>query len=59
MASKKSAQSITERAIGPWVPSIMKALSFPGPPAIPGLGRKPTTPQYAAGVRRLPPWSLP
>ena len=59
IASKNSAQSVTDLAIGPCVGSIIKALSVPGPQATPGLGRRPTTPQYAAGVRKLPPWSEP
>ena len=49
----------TLRAIGPCTESVSKGSTW-GPAATrPGLGRKPTTEQKLAGVRRLPPKSEP
>src|SRR5260370_42008181 len=59
MASSMSAASVTFRAIGPATPRLSKAPG-PGPcGTTPALGRKPTTEQKLAGMRRLPPRSLP
>jgi len=54
-----SAQSATSRAIGPSTESVSNGRSA-GPRATrPGEGRRPTTEQNDAGVRRLPPRSEP
>ena len=54
-----SAASATSRAIGPSTVSVSNGSSA-GPCAIrPGDGRRPTTEQNDAGVRRLPPRSEP
>ena len=54
-----SAASATSRAIGPSTVSVSNGSSA-GPRAIrPGDGRRPTTEQNDAGVRRLPPRSEP
>src|SRR5258708_34541525 len=59
MASSMSAASATFRAIGPATPRLSKAPG-PGPcGTTPALGRKPTTEQKLAGIRRLPPRSEP
>jgi len=44
MQSRNRAQSRTERAIGPCVPSVMKPAGL-ALAARPGLGRMPTMPQ--------------
>src|SRR5208283_2838008 len=59
MASSMSATSATVRPIGPCTERLSKG-STAGPAATrPGLGRRPTTEQKLAGVRRLPPRSEP
>src|SRR5688572_32381353 len=59
IASRNKAASSTLRAIGPSTERSLKRCS-PGPLATrPGLGRKPTTEQKLAGVRKLPPRSEP
>jgi hypothetical protein len=59
IASSIRATSSTLRAIGPLTESVSN-LTSPGPAATrPGLGRKPTTEQKLAGVRREPPRSEP
>ena len=59
IASSMSAASATSRAIGPSTVSVSNGCSA-GPRAIrPGDGRRPTTEQNDAGVRRLPPRSEP
>src|SRR5262245_6266083 len=59
MASSISAASATVRAIGPSTDSVPKGSSDGPLGTRPGLGRRPTTPQNPAGVRRLPPRSDP
>src|SRR5690606_24739662 len=59
MASSMRATSPTLRPIGPSTERVSKGRSS-GPVATrPGLGRRPTTEQKLAGVRRLPPRSEP
>src|SRR5713226_6691315 len=59
MASSMSAASATFRAIGPATARPSKAVGSGPCGTSPGLGRKPTTEQKLAGMRRLPPRSLP
>ena len=59
MASRKSARSVTFRAIGPSIPRVSNG-SDPGPQATrPGDGRIPTIPLKLAGLRSEPPRSEP
>src|SRR3954466_7110893 len=59
MASRSRAVSSTVRPIGP-ATLRSRSIFAPGPQATrPGLGRRPTTPQKLAGLRRLPPRSDP
>lgn len=51
--------SATVRAIGPEVDSGKSAAARASPGTTPGLGRNPTTPQWAAGLRSDPPMSDP
>ena len=59
MASSISATSPTLRAIGPCTHRSSKARRTRERATRPGLGRRPTTEQNAAGVRRLQPKSEP
>src|SRR3982751_4677370 len=59
MASSSSARSSTLRAIGPTTPRLRSLADFGVCATRPMLGRMPTTPQKAAGLRRLPPMSEP
>ena len=54
-----SAVSATVRAMGPVTPIVSQPRSLGWYGTRPGLVRKPTTPQKAAGVRREPPVSEP
>src|SRR5688572_1216882 len=59
MASSISAASATVRAIGPSTERRSNGRSRGALGTRPGLGRRPTTLQKLAGVRRLPPRSEP
>src|SRR3954447_363972 len=59
IACSMAARSTTVRAIGPATLKVCHGVALGYFGTRPGLGRKPTTPQNAAGVRRLPPRSEP
>ena len=59
MAERSSATSSTVRAMGPTTLRGLQALSEGTFGTLPADGRKPTTEQKAAGLRRDPPKSLP
>src|SRR6516164_3635274 len=59
IASSSSARSSTLRAIGPCTPSVRSTLNFGVCATRPMLGRRPTTPQKLAGLRKEPPMSEP
>ena len=59
MTESMTAVSATVRAIGPVTPMESHASAFGWYGTRPGVVRKPTTPQKAAGVRREPPVSEP
>src|SRR6056297_3057562 len=48
IASRKSAQSSTSRAMGPSTPPLVKPRWAELPPAMPGEGRRPTMPPKSA-----------
>ena len=59
IASSSSARSSTLRAIGPCWPSVRSTPNFGVCATRPIDGRRPTTPQKLAGLRKLPPMSEP
>src|SRR5579862_9786073 len=59
IADRNSARSSTLRAMGPTTLRGLQALSEGTLGTRPGDGRKPTTEQNAAGLRKDPPKSLP
>src|SRR5579859_45602 len=59
IASSSSARSSILRAIGPCTPSVRSTPNFGVCATRPIDGRRPTTPQKLAGLRKLPPMSEP